>query len=91
MRVTLQKTKEERHKNRRLVRLAEAVYNGLKEDDTERSKEPWQLICWGRSTVVVHRKRAITLNKDHETMTTSRRKATILKRAEEALAGDLSR
>lgn len=102
LRVTLLKTKEERDRNRRLVRLEEAVHDGLKKQDIERKKGPWQLICWRTSTVVVHGKRTITLNKDHETINIgaddwwkedyySQTKDTIVQRSEEALANDLSR
>lgn len=64
LRVTVQKTKEERDKNRRLVKMAEVVYECLQEDDAERNKQPWQLVCWRTTTAIVHGKRTVVLNRD---------------------------
>lgn len=52
LRVTVQKTKEERDKNRRLVKFAEVVYRCLREEDGERNKQPWQMVCWRTATVI---------------------------------------
>lgn len=72
------------------------------EDGAERKKEPWQLVCWRTTTVIVHGKRTVVVNRDHETMSISadewwregwytQTKEVNRKNAEGALANDLSR
>lgn len=102
LRVTLQKTKEERDKNRRLVKLEEVVYMCLREEDSERSNQPWQMVCWRTATVIAHGKRTMSLNRDHETLTMSAdgwwrqdwyryAKAEIHMKTKKALEHDLNR
>lgn len=68
LRISIQKTKEERDRNRRLVKIAAAVQNNLRRETAEAKKEAWQLVCWRTATVVVAGKRTAVLSKDHETL-----------------------
>lgn len=57
------KTREERARNKKLTAAARTIQAALTDDEPDRSKEPWTLVCWRSGTVVVSRRRTCTLSR----------------------------
>lgn len=67
-RIAIQKTTEERDRNRCLAKIAAAMQMSLRKETAEAKKEAWQLVCWRTATIVINGKRTAVLAKDHETL-----------------------
>lgn len=60
------KTREERWRNKKLTAAATAIQAALTNDEPDRRKEPWTLVCWKSAAVVASRRRTTTLSRTGE-------------------------
>lgn len=57
-----QKSYDEPIRNRKLAAAARTLQAALNDDEPDRKKEVWTLVCWRSGTVVVSRRRTCTLS-----------------------------